>query len=154
MLGGHGDAAVLVCTVRPMGHDEQAEDAGPTGAELDDLTAYLLGLYVAAGRPAVRAVARATGISHTRVHNYLHGAGGTASWVRVATLVAHLGGDEAAAQPLWESARNRHTSARAWQTVAKAPGVTEQLDTIAGLLTEILGELRQLAASQPDSHAQ
>jgi len=137
-----------------MGHDEQAEDAGPTGGELDDLTAYLLGLHVAAGRPATRTIARATGISHTRVHNYLHGAGGTASWARVATLVAHLGGDEAAAQPLWESARDRHTTARTWQVVAKAPGVTEQLDTIAGLLTEILSELRQLTATRPDSHAQ
>lgn len=101
----------------------------------------------AAGYPSVRSIARATDISHTRVYDYLRGAGGAATWERIRALALHLGGDEAEVRRLWDQARTDTTANR--QMLGGAVGVA----TTATLLGEILHELRALRQELAEERA-
>jgi hypothetical protein len=110
-----------------------------TPAEAGTLTSYLQQLHAAAGHPSLRRIATATGIGHTRVHDYLRGAGHAAPWDRMATLVAYLDGDAVVARELWRQERTQ----RAAEREARAAGQHEA-GTVVDLLSQILDELRAL----------
>jgi hypothetical protein len=103
-------------------HDETSHEA---------LACYLRELHIAASCPSSRSIAKAVGVSHTQVNQYLRGtAAAAASWERLWVVVAHLGGDKAKARALWEQAQHRTINAYD--------------PALMGLLADILAELRGL----------
>lgn len=112
-----------------------------TPPQPENLASYLQQLHEAAGRPSTRTIARATGIGHTRIHDYLRGRHGRANWARIEAVVAYLKGDPGVAQTLWVQLQDATTTDVQLRTSTPRP---DALGDLTKLLTEIRDELRGL----------
>jgi hypothetical protein len=100
---------------------EPSEDRDETQSSAEAVFfAALRDLYVRAGEPSSRTMARAIGgVSHTTLHSAIRGTT-VPSWPVVAKLVAHLGGDTDRFRELWTDTRPNAQARR----VATGPEVS------------------------------
>lgn len=102
------------------------------------LVGYLRELHVEKGTPSVRAVATATGVARSTVHEMLRGAQ-LAKWERVQVLLEYYGGDLVRGRSLWEKlAVKRQAGVRDRVVVVDGHAETNRL---LGLILERLDVL-------------
>jgi hypothetical protein len=103
--------------------------------------AYVHDLYVAAGRPSTRYIARHTLVSHTTVSDIVHGRR-RSTWSTVSAIVKYLRGDPRLAKTLWDGLFDDE------EVLTAAGRVT--LGTTLVEIRDLLTEIRDLLANPGD----